>query len=717
MNEQILLTISILISNRPDTVEKCLRSLDSLRKNVSCELILTDTGCGEKVRAIIEKYADVILEFEWCRDFAKARNMGLDAARGQWFLYLDDDEWFEDTKEIEEFFVSGLYQKYGAVLYLQRNYGNEKGTVYSDTPVSRMVRLAEGVRLQYSIHETFQNTKGPVKLLHSYVHHYGYIYKNKFDKYKHSQRNLIPLLEEHEKDPHNLRHNAQLAQEYNGIGEHLKSIEISLKGIEDYQGVKKKIGNLNSLFVNVVERNVIMYRYEDAITHAEKYIADDRISRLGMARICMLVTKASYEIEQYEKSEKYCDLYLKIYTDYCQNEDWYIGQMGLFLNQSFEERRRCETLCLGISALLKMRKYSKAKQLFDMINLDDRVLVLDVELLKSLIDSYLTSEITTGHPCVYMLNRLLEREQLHGKIVELFEKARKEKPDNVNIGSQKWEYLHGELWYISYLTLSVKKSDAEDVKKKFKVLWNTPEKTLPYSVKLGLWELAEEMGVSMDKVIEEVPYFKWKNAVIVSNKILTFEEIQVLDEKIDQVCGSNTKHRICWELYRLKSQLENLEEEMYDEQEVIDKLVRFSELTVLLAKEIYRTEIMEMHMEMLPGDIQAAVYLTRMKACLDEGKYVLAINLLRDVKNVMPSFAIPVKVYTKTIEKQIKQQEAEAQSAKVEMQQLEKAIRAKIQELMKNKEYTMALQLISQLESIVGQDPELDAWKQLCGDE
>ena len=51
------------------------------------------------------------------------------------------------------------------------------------------------------------------------------------------------------------------------------------------------------------------------------------------------------------------------------------------------------------------------------------------------------------------------------------------------------------------------------------------------------------------------------------------------------------------------------------------------------------------------------------------------------------------------------------------MQQLEKAIRAKIQELMQNKEYTMALQLISQLESIVGQDPELDAWKQLCGDE
>ncbi len=717
MNEQILLTISILISNRPDTVEKCLQSLDSLRKNVSCELILTDTGCGEKVRTIIEKYADKVLEFEWCRDFAKARNLGLDVARGQWFLYLDDDEWFEDTKEIEDFFVSGCYQKYGAALYLQRNYSNEKGTVYSDAPVSRMARLDKGVCLQYSIHETFQNVKGPIKLLRSFVHHYGYIYKNKLEKYKHSQRNLIPLLEEHEKDPHNLRHNAQLAQEYNGIGEHLKSIEISLKGIEDYLDNKAKVGNLNSLFVNVVERNLAMYRYEEAITYVEKYIADDRINRLGMAKICMLATKASYELEQYEKCEKYCDIYLKMYADYCCNEDWYTGQMSLFLNNSFEDKYKHETLCLGISALLKLKKFSKAKQLFDMINLDDRVLVLDVELLKSLIDSYLTSEITTGHPCVYMLNKLLEREQLHGKIVELFEDARKENPDIVNIGSQKWEYLQGELWYISYLTLSVKKSDAEDVKEKFKALWNTPEKTLPYSVKLGLWELAEEMGVSMGKVIEEVPYFKWKNAVIVSNKILTYEEIQVLVEKIAQVCGSNTKHRICWELYHLKSQLENLEEEMYDEQEVIDKLVKFSELTVLLAKDIYRTEIMETYMEMLPEDIQAAVYLTRVKMCLDEGKYVQAIKLLRDVNNVLPSVAIPVKIYTKSIEKQIKKQEVEAKSAKAEMQQLEKAIKSKIQELMQNKEYAVALQLISQLESIIGQNFELDAWKQLCSDE
>ena len=62
MSEKLLLTISILISNRPDTVEKCLKSLNSLRKKVPSELILVDTGCGEQVREMIEPYADEIID-------------------------------------------------------------------------------------------------------------------------------------------------------------------------------------------------------------------------------------------------------------------------------------------------------------------------------------------------------------------------------------------------------------------------------------------------------------------------------------------------------------------------------------------------------------------------------------------------------------------------------------------------------------------------------
>ena len=232
MNKNIILTISILISNRPDTVDKCLKSLENLRQTVPSELILVDTGCGEQVRQIIEKYTDHIIDFEWCNDFSKARNTGLKKARGEWFLYMDDDEWFDDTKEIEEFFISGEYKNYGMANYIVRNYKNLNGTTYYDTFATRMTRIEPDTRFKYSIHEVLSYVSGAIKTFNSYVHHYGYIYKSKQEVYKHSQRNITPLLKEIEKNPYDLHHYLQIAQEYNGINELYKSIEMSLKGIK-----------------------------------------------------------------------------------------------------------------------------------------------------------------------------------------------------------------------------------------------------------------------------------------------------------------------------------------------------------------------------------------------------------------------------------------------------------------------------------------------------
>ena len=56
MQKQKVLTISILISKRPDTVRKCLDSIKPILEELDAELILTDTGCGEEVRGIIEEY-------------------------------------------------------------------------------------------------------------------------------------------------------------------------------------------------------------------------------------------------------------------------------------------------------------------------------------------------------------------------------------------------------------------------------------------------------------------------------------------------------------------------------------------------------------------------------------------------------------------------------------------------------------------------------------
>ena len=88
---QTLLTISILVSGRAETTEKCIRSLAPIMDEIDTELILVDTGCGADLRKKLELYATKIIDFTLCDDFSKSINVVLSSTNGRWFLYLDDN--------------------------------------------------------------------------------------------------------------------------------------------------------------------------------------------------------------------------------------------------------------------------------------------------------------------------------------------------------------------------------------------------------------------------------------------------------------------------------------------------------------------------------------------------------------------------------------------------------------------------------------------------
>lgn len=114
----IQLSISMLVSDRMETLGKCLASLKPLLTELDSELIVVFTGKNEETLELIQQYTTHIIPFTWCDDFSKARNAGLKEAKGEWFLYLDDDEWFEDTREIIQFFKSGEYRRYQSAFYV-----------------------------------------------------------------------------------------------------------------------------------------------------------------------------------------------------------------------------------------------------------------------------------------------------------------------------------------------------------------------------------------------------------------------------------------------------------------------------------------------------------------------------------------------------------------------------------------------------------------------
>ena len=133
-----ILSIALLVSNRKDTIQKCLDSLTPIREAIPSELIILDTGCDADLRAILDQYADKIENFTWIKDFSAARNVTLQMAEGEWYMYLDDDEWFVETDDLIEFFRSGDYKNHGYASYIQRNYLDMEGSQWADARVSRI---------------------------------------------------------------------------------------------------------------------------------------------------------------------------------------------------------------------------------------------------------------------------------------------------------------------------------------------------------------------------------------------------------------------------------------------------------------------------------------------------------------------------------------------------------------------------------------------------
>lgn len=446
MIKKPVLSIALLVSNRKDTIQKCLDSLTPIREAIPSELIILDTGCDADLRAILDQYANKIANFTWIKDFSAARNVTVQMAEGEWYMYLDDDEWFTDTKEIIEFFQSGEYKDYGYASYIQRNYLDMQGSQYTDAWVSRMSKRWEDLHFESKIHEYMEPMEGNCKGLRSIVDHYGYVYETEEALQKHYERNSVLLKEMIEAEPTNLRWRIHLAQEYRTMEMWHELYDMGTQCLALVKGKDEMYSNIylgcfyaagiiamreqgkaawltagaNGRYLGAGNIGAdARYYYEEGIRLCEKAVADKRNTELFQAFYELRMTWFTYWLGRLDEAEVHANKYLQWLTFFEENEPLlFLQKSAPMVSDTFDEVMKKEVYSIRMCCGLKKGDVTYLEKYFDKLEWTGRHLYVFEDMVQVLIEEM--DHIEANEQTEEIFGKVLKTIENHGPLCEYY---------------------------------------------------------------------------------------------------------------------------------------------------------------------------------------------------------------------------------------------------------------------------------------------------------
>ncbi|HVW90717.1 MAG TPA: glycosyltransferase [Gaiellaceae bacterium] len=220
------LTVSLcmIVKDEEEMLPGCL---EAVADGVD-EIIVVDTGSSDRTVEIAEGFGAKVIHFPWNGSFADARNVGLDAATGDWLMYLDADEHLVPGDAAKIRGLLGRTWREGFHL-VETNYtgGDESGTSVTHLAL-RIFRNRPEYRFEGKIHE--QKTQNmPTYLPERFeatsigIRHYGYL-KSRISAKEKSRRN-IELLEQERREAPSPFNSFNLGSEYLMLDEPGKAAE------------------------------------------------------------------------------------------------------------------------------------------------------------------------------------------------------------------------------------------------------------------------------------------------------------------------------------------------------------------------------------------------------------------------------------------------------------------------------------------------------------
>ncbi len=185
----ILITLCLIVKNEEKQLARCLASA----MPVFDQLVVVDTGSTDRTVALAEAFGAQVLHHAWQNDYAAARNVGLEAATGDWILVLDADEALaeRDYPLVREAVQHGMGIAWQVVTRNYTDKSESQGWEFNDGryPLeqaadgwypSLKVRLfprLPGIRFSGKVHEMIEpalrQTNITIRQAPFVIHHYG----------------------------------------------------------------------------------------------------------------------------------------------------------------------------------------------------------------------------------------------------------------------------------------------------------------------------------------------------------------------------------------------------------------------------------------------------------------------------------------------------------------------------------------------------------------
>lgn len=700
---ECLVTISMLVSNRIDTVEKCFESFRPLLEQIPSEFIAVDTVGDENSDGSIDvarRYADKIVHFEWCDDFAKARNAGLKEARGKWLIYLDDDEWFDDAGPLIDFFSKPeLYENYDHVSMMEHSYNSATQIDYESSGFSRITVLTPEAKFVNPVHELLKGIvyRNEYDLKGTFVHHVGYIGKLSDKK---TDRNRKIMDAELEKHPDNLH---LWLQQIAGVGSDAdETLELSEKAVFELRrlGLSDwKNQDWIEIFLYRMKSYARLRMWDELDENVDEFLKHVKNPFFrGLAAIFEL--SRNLDDIGIEKTSDWIHIYfdaVKYYVNRDEKEVSYFFSSDINKANVYKIATMYFNLCLKESQdsyddikkmILDVPWHICSQKRSDVLafSLRQSINEEDKETVKFLCDAFMHDE-SMSKEFFKQLDRVdigIESETAQEKFDQLIE--------SIDVSSDS-------LWIKQHARKKVSEDELEQSLSDETTFAYPNEDLVRICVKNGIPPQKYVEGVSFEEVEESV-------GAIVAKEENHLDRIPLFAAEIENVWQSSVQRNYLLASLRKRYIFQGT----MVLNKVLDESEKYCRNMIEYAKGIYLPELCDSESEILPKEIRFAGLFGKALKLKKSGKLRGCLAYLQQALDVFNESETLIRRIIQSVELDQRKQ------AKVndEMIKLGNQVKSQIVALISQGQNEVAASLLNELKQITPSDPDLATLEKLC---